>query len=300
MKPHFLLGSRDTKTILLDESFTPRSSRYESSRRRNTVYIPSDESITPTVFACLYSSPKRQTKDGNTHISRTTEIHTFESQLARRQPQKPLARPTWRAPLQQSLKVPQAGATSVNVPGTGGGKENIPPGISINTNSKSKSKLENHVSMSERARLGVQNTTCGTRLTMKPKEARTDPPTRVALGKTQGNVIRVPRKIEHPPPVDSAWTSALKRAFSAIVIQRAWRSFKERRDKQTCAIATARAYEVIVRWWRGVKACKLQEQVQQVKLKQRTQETPRQKLPGQRSSVRQSHRNSGRRGIRRL
>ncbi|KAJ5170190.1 uncharacterized protein N7500_002973 [Penicillium coprophilum] len=300
MKPYFLLGSLDTKTVLFDETLTPRSSRYESSRRCNTVYSPSDNSITHTVFVGLYNSPKRQTKDGNTHISRTTEINTFKSQLARRQPQKPLARSTWRGPLQQSVKVPQAGATSIDVLGTGGGKENIPPGISVNTNSKSKNKLENHVPMPERARLGVQNTTCETRITMKPKEARKDLPTRVALGKTQGNVIRVPRKIEHSPPVDSAWASALKRAFSAIVIQRTWRSFKERRNKQTCAIATARACEVIARWWRGVKACKLQEQIQQVKLKQCTEETPRQKFPGQRSSVRRSHRNSGRRGIRRL
>ncbi|KAJ5374202.1 hypothetical protein N7517_006208 [Penicillium concentricum] len=301
MKPHFLLGSLDAKTGLLDEGPTPRSSRRESSRRCNTIYIPSDDSITPTVFMGLYSSPKRQIKDASPHISGNNEANSFKSQLARRQPQKPLARSTWRAPLQQSLKVLQAGATTVDVPGTGGGKENIPPGISANTNNKS--KMENHAPMSKIARPVVQNTTPRTRIITKPKEVRKEPLMRVAPGKAQGNVVRVPKKIEFSSSLDNAWASALMRAFSAIVIQRAWRSSKERRNKHACDIATVRveaAYEVITRWWRGVKACKLQEQTEQVKLKERTEQTLRRKPAGPRSSVRQSHQNSGRRGIRRL
>ncbi|KAJ5206708.1 hypothetical protein N7472_003156 [Penicillium cf. griseofulvum] len=283
MKPHFLLGSRslDTRSGILDEGPTPHSSRHEPSRRSNTIYIPSNDSITPTVFIGLYSSPNRQIKNAIPHISGNAEINSFKSQLARYQPQKPLAG-TRRAPLQQNFKPLQAGATTADVPGTGGGKENIPPWTSI-------------------ARPAVQNDTLRT---SKPKDGREKPLVRVALGKTQGNVVRVPKKIEHSPLVDNAWASTLKRAFSAIVIQRAWRSFTERRNKYACAIATARvelAYEVITRWWRGVKACKLREQTEQVKLIERTTEqTPRRKSAGHRSSVRQSQHNSGRRGIRRL
>ncbi|KAJ5823966.1 hypothetical protein N7447_006306 [Penicillium robsamsonii] len=301
MKPHFLLGSLDIKTDLLDEGPTPCSPRRESSRRCNTIYIPSDDSLTPTIFMGLYDSPRRQTKDVIPRTSGNTEINDFKSQLARPQPQKPLARSTWRAPLQQSLKVLQAGATTVDVPGAGGGKENIPPGISINANNKS--KLERHAPISKIARPAVQNTAPRARITTKPKEVRKWPLTRAALGETQANAAKVPQKIEHSPPADNAWASALKRAFSAIVIQRAWRSFKERRNKHVYDIATIRvelAYEVITRWWRGVKACKLREQTEQVKLKERTEQTPRRKSAGQRSSVRQSHQNSGRRGIRRL
>jgi hypothetical protein len=150
--------------------------------------------------------------------------------------------------------------------------------------------------VSKIARPAVQNATL--RAT-KPKEGRK--PVRVALGRTQGNVVGVPKKIAHSPPVDNAWASTLKHALSAIVIQRAWRSFIERRNKYACIIATARvelAYEVITRWWRRVKACKLREQTEQVKLMERTE--PRRKSAGQRSSVRQSQHNSGRRGIRRL
>ncbi|KAJ5503581.1 hypothetical protein N7463_006455 [Penicillium fimorum] len=289
------------KTDVLDESPTPRSSRRESSRRCNTIYIPSDDSLAPTIFMGLCSLPRRQTNDVLPHISGNTEVNGRKSQLARRQPQKRLAASPWRAPLQQSFKFLQAGVTTIDVPGTGGGKENIPPGISVNT--KNKSKLENHAPISKIARPAVQNATPRARLTTKPKEGRTGPLTRAALGETKGNVVRVPKKIEHSPPADNAWASTLKRAFSAIVIQRAWRSFKERRNKHAYDIATVRvelAYEVITRWWRGVKACKLREQTEQVKPKERTEQTPRRKSAGQRSSVRQSHQNSGRRGIRRL
>ncbi|KGO43172.1 hypothetical protein PEXP_029190 [Penicillium expansum] len=301
MKPHFLLGNLDATSGLQDERMTPRSSRHESSRRCDTIHIPSDDPIAPTVFMGLYNSPRWQTKDAIPHISGKTEIGSFKSQRTRRQPQKPLAGSNRRAPLQQNLKVLQAGATIVDVPGTGGGKENIPPGFSVINNKKSKSG--NHSPVSKMARPTMQNSTFRTHITAKPKEPRKDPLKRVALGETRVNAVGVPKKIGHPPPAENPSASALKHAFSAIVIQRAWRSFTERRNKYACAIATARtesACEVITRWWRGVKACKLREQTEQVKLMAKTQHTPRRKSAGQRSSVRQNQPNSGRRGIRRL
>ncbi|KAJ6125417.1 hypothetical protein N7471_012734 [Penicillium samsonianum] len=288
---------------LLGEGLPPRSSRHESSKQCDAIYIPSDDPITSTVFMGLYSLPKRQTRDSIPHISGKTETGSFKSRLARRQPQKPLAGSTRRAPLQQNLKVLQAGATTVDVHGKGGGKENIPPGFSVITNNKSKSEM--HSPVSKMASPAVQNPTLRIRITTKPKEAQVEPLKRVALGETLGNDVRVrvPKKIEHSPPAENPSASALKHGLSAIIIQRAWRSFTERRNKRVCAVAVARtelAYEVITRWWRGVKACKLREQTERVKLMERTEQTPRRKSAGQRPSARQSHHSSGRRGIRRL
>ncbi|CAG8893134.1 unnamed protein product [Penicillium egyptiacum] len=293
MKSHFLLGSLDIMSGLLDEAPTPRSSRKESSGRCDTIYIPSDGSITPTGFVRLYSSPKR-TKDTVPNISGDTEINSLISQRARHQLQKPLAGSTRRSPLQQNLKVIQARATTVDVPGTGGGKENVPPGLSVITNNKSQ--------LEKMARPVLQNASFEKHITTKPEEAQIESLKRVALCETRGNVVRVPKRIDHSSPAENPLASALKRACSAIVIQRAWRSFTERRNKYACAIATARtelACDVITRWWRGVKACKLREQTEQVKLMERAEQTPRRKSAGQRHSVRQGQ-SSGRRGIRRL
>ncbi|KAJ5976894.1 hypothetical protein N7501_000236 [Penicillium viridicatum] len=303
MKPHFLFGSLDITSGFPHEARTPRLSRHESSTRRDTIYIPSDDSITPTVFKGLYSPSKRETHDTVSRISEDAEINGSKSQHARRQPQTPLARSTRRAPLQQSLKFLQAGATTFDVPGTGGGKENIPPGFSAIANEKSKSKI--HSPVSKMAHPAMQNATPRTRITTKPKQARKEPPKPVALDEARGNVvrIRVSKNIEQPPPAETTWASPLKHVYSAVIIQRAWRSFTERQNKHACAIVMARtelAYEVIARWWRSVKARKLREQAEQVKLAESIKQTPRRKSAGQRSSVRQNQPNSGRRGIRRL
>lgn len=303
MKPHFLLGSLDMASGFLHESRTPRSSRHESATRCDTMYIPSDNAITPTVFKGFCSLSKRQIKDTIPHILEDAEINGLKSQHARRQPQTPLTRSTRRAPLQQSLKVLQAGATTVDVPGTGGGKENIPPGFSIVANKKSKSKI--HSPVSKMAHSAVQNATPRTRITAKPKQSRKEPLKRAALDETRGNVfrIRVSKNIEHSPPAETTWASPLKHAYSAVVIQRAWWSFKERQNKHARAIVTPRtewAYEVIARWWHSVKSRKLREQAEQVKLAESIKQTPRRKSAGQKSSVYQNQPKSGRRGIRRL
>lgn len=303
MKPHFLFGSPHITSGFLHEARTPRSSRHESPTRCDTMYIPSDDSITPTVFKGLYESSKRKIKDTVPHVSEDAEVNGSKSQHARRQPQPLLTRSTRRAPLQQSLKVLQTGVTTVDVPGTGGGKENIPPGFSVIANKTSKSKI--HSPVSKMARPAVQNATPRARITTKPKQARKEPLKRAALDETRDNVvrIRVSKKIEHSPPAKTICASPLKHAHSAVVIQRAWRSFTERQNKQLWATVTPRtelAYEVIARWWHGVKARELREQAEQVKLADSIKQTPRRKSAGQRSSVRQNQLNSGRRGIRRL
>lgn len=63
--------------------------------------------------------------------------------------------------------------------------------------------------------------------------------------------------------VPSRESTTSKRDQSVMTIQRAWRSFMERRKKNDCALNQARmiwATGVITRWWRGVKSSKKQEQ----------------------------------------
>lgn len=84
--------------------------------------------------------------------------------------------------------------------------------------------------------------------------------------------------------------SSSERDQSAIIIQRVWRSYLERRkeEEQRAAINKAkveRAVEVITRWWRGLKPNRQPEQA------------PRRKAVARRSTARKS---SGRLGIRRL
>ncbi|KAJ5130135.1 uncharacterized protein N7515_006174 [Penicillium bovifimosum] len=289
---------------LHDEGPTPRSSRQELSRRCDVIYVPSDDS-TPISFMHLYSSPKRQIRDTVGHIPGDSEINTFRSQRARRQVQKPLAGSTPRAPLQQNFKVAQPMAITVDVPGTGDGKENVPPGFSVIT-SNNKSKSECHSTASRMARPVLQTTSLRACMTTKSKEAQPESLKRVALDVTRGRQSpqkEVTEKFEHSPPAGNPLASALNRACSAVVIQRAWRSFTERRNKHVCGIATARvkfACEVITRWWRGVKACKLRGQKQMAELAGSTEQMTRRKPASQRRSARQGNQGSGRRGIRRL
>ncbi|KAJ5550658.1 hypothetical protein N7535_001396 [Penicillium sp. DV-2018c] len=289
--------------LLEDRTRTPRSSGQESSRGCNILYIPPDDSI-PISFMHFYDLSKGQTKVAVAHISVDSELKSSRSERAKRQMQNSSAGSTRRAPLQQNSKVVQARATTVDVPGTGGGKENVPPGSSIITNNKTKS--EYHLTVSSMARPVLRNTTLRECIATKTKEGRTAPLERGGSSESrdgQHPQKAVFEKVEPSSPAVIPSTPALKRAFAAIVIQRAWRSLTERRNMHECGITTARvrfACTVITRWWRGVKACKLRGQKQQAELAVSTEQITRRKPASQRRSVCQGHQSSARRGIRRL
>ncbi|KAL4785321.1 hypothetical protein BJX76DRAFT_347099 [Aspergillus varians] len=95
--------------------------------RRNTVYIPPEDTTVASVFMGLFSPLK--SKNLENYISENTEVGSLESQIARKQQAKRLvASSSGRCPLQPSSKITQESCLRADVPGKNGGKENIPPG----------------------------------------------------------------------------------------------------------------------------------------------------------------------------
>ncbi|CEL05985.1 hypothetical protein ASPCAL07097 [Aspergillus calidoustus] len=95
--------------------------------RRNTIYIPPEDTTVASVFMGLFSP----LKSGNlNHVAELTEINSLGSQIAKKQQAKQrLASSPGRIPLQNSSKVLQESNGTVDIPGKNGGKENIPPGM---------------------------------------------------------------------------------------------------------------------------------------------------------------------------
>ncbi|PWY82846.1 hypothetical protein BO70DRAFT_314156 [Aspergillus heteromorphus CBS 117.55] len=104
--------------------------RLKADVRRNTVYIPPDDTTVASVFMGLFS-PLKSDNIGY-HIPEDTQINSLEAQIAqKRQAKRSLASSAQRAPLQPSWKVTQESSTRVDIAGKNGGKENIPPGTVI-------------------------------------------------------------------------------------------------------------------------------------------------------------------------
>lgn len=96
--------------------------------RRNTVYIPPDDTTVASVFMGLFSPLKKPPGELPPHIAEDTQVNTLEARIASRQARKSLAVSARKAPLQPSAKIAQEATTRVDVAGKNGGKENIPPG----------------------------------------------------------------------------------------------------------------------------------------------------------------------------
>lgn len=96
--------------------------------RRNTVYIPPDDTTVASVFMGLFSPLKKPTNAMAT-VAEDTKINTLENRIAQRQARKSLAATARKAPLQPSAKIAQGTTVTVDVAGKNGGKENIPPGM---------------------------------------------------------------------------------------------------------------------------------------------------------------------------
>ncbi|KAJ5455472.1 hypothetical protein N7475_010593 [Penicillium sp. IBT 31633x] len=300
---------------LLDKAPTTYQSRQEPSRRSGAMHIPSNTSTTPTVFVRLFSSPNQQKRDAMPQFSANSQLNSLKTRAVRRQPRKPLTGSARRTPLQQISTPPQPGANTIDRPGTGGGKENVPPGMYPNTKTKSKSDQLRLVSTMPRQAPSPRN-----RMMTSPKEVREELAKRVSLGQSQVNRVRAP-KPSGTTPACTTRASLSKRSLSAIIIQRAWRSFVQRRNDHahTVAIAKVRAQwacDVIARWWRSIKVSKLRgqieqtERIQEIKLSKQTEQlegtdqteerTGKPKPKNQKVRRQSARQSSGRRGIRRL
>ncbi|KAL3454549.1 hypothetical protein BJX65DRAFT_260775 [Aspergillus insuetus] len=95
--------------------------------RRNTVYVPPEDTTVVSVFMGLFSP----LKSGNlNHTADITEINSLETQIAKkRQAEQRLTTSPGRVPLQNSSKALQESNGTFDIPGKNGGKENIPPGM---------------------------------------------------------------------------------------------------------------------------------------------------------------------------
>ena len=121
------------------EQKTEREMALKKGVRRDTVYIPTEDTTVASVFMGLFSPLKSQTMNGiNDKISNDTGIDSLEARIARKRHAKgSLTSSARRAPLQPSTKIAQEASIRVDVAGKNGGKENTPPG-SLLVDSKDK------------------------------------------------------------------------------------------------------------------------------------------------------------------
>lgn len=103
--------------------------------RRNTVYIPPDDTTVASVFMGLFS-PLKKPHGELPQVVEDTQVNKLEARIANRQARKSLAVSARKAPLQPSAKIAQEAATRVDVAGKNGGKENIPPGAFLEIGKK--------------------------------------------------------------------------------------------------------------------------------------------------------------------
>ncbi|OGM42938.1 calmodulin-binding protein Sha1, partial [Aspergillus bombycis] len=106
---------------------TPSKNALKTDVRRNTVYIPPDDTTIASMFMGILSPTK--SNNVQDYVSEDTQVNTLESQVARkRQAKRSLASSAQRVPLQPSTKVKQESCIHVDIAGKNGGKENVPPG----------------------------------------------------------------------------------------------------------------------------------------------------------------------------
>jgi len=133
-EPHAAAGQRTLDSVLTKESDIRKAAR------RRTIYVPSEDTTILTIHpgASLRNANPRQTR------SRRSEIFCDLSLLTNGEgdqanEQTSVVRPSWkspatasgRTPLQQTSRVFQLNVLAMDVLGSGGGKENIPPGKAL-------------------------------------------------------------------------------------------------------------------------------------------------------------------------
>ncbi|GFF55152.1 abnormal spindle-like microcephaly-associated protein homolog [Aspergillus udagawae] len=103
--------------------------------RRNTVFIPPDDTTVASVFMRMFSPLKSDNL--NHYVPEDMEINSLESQIARKRQAKRTMASGRKTPLHPSLEVTQGSAINVDIAGKNTGKENIPPGVMLfNSNNK--------------------------------------------------------------------------------------------------------------------------------------------------------------------
>lgn len=116
----------------------------KKEKRRDTIYIPPDDTTVPTVFMGIFSPLKNQTLSDSTIPSPNGRGQdSLESRITKkRQPRQSWTTAPRRAPLQQSKTITQETATQNNVAGRNTGKENIPPGQEVPESTSTETQKE--------------------------------------------------------------------------------------------------------------------------------------------------------------
>ncbi|KAH8700579.1 hypothetical protein BGW36DRAFT_374457 [Talaromyces proteolyticus] len=123
------IQTQNTKMTLTDDDL-------KKDARRQTVYIPTEDTTVPAIFMNLFSPLKSDRTNPSTsqHKDETVPINSLETRIAAKKTSRASSRMSIAprgAPLQQSTKVTQQRATHSDILGKNGGKENIPPGCII-------------------------------------------------------------------------------------------------------------------------------------------------------------------------
>ncbi|PWY95622.1 hypothetical protein BO94DRAFT_506732 [Aspergillus sclerotioniger CBS 115572] len=187
--------------------------------RRNTVYIPPDDTTVASAFMGLFS-PLKSENFANC-IAEDTQINSLESQIVRRrQAKRSLASSAQKAPLRPSSKVMQEASIQVDVAGKNGGKENIPPGSVLVDGKKGYQPLKmkearDDLKVSQLAsRAGG---ICATaRPASKPLSVKTSNTVQkvAALADCRNTVKTQPSKVDHGSSVKRSLTSSNNRVTS--------------------------------------------------------------------------------------
>ncbi|GLI78462.1 hypothetical protein PoHVEF18_006777 [Penicillium ochrochloron] len=201
--------------------------------RRNTVYIPPDDTTVASVFMGLFSPVKKSHGNSMPQVAEDTQVNTIEAQIAKRQVRKSAVVSARKAPLQPSAKIAQEAAFRVDVAGKNGGKENIPPGSFLEVNQKI--KLD-HTVQSKPKRMSTATSKPARRTTMHKTEkghgtnsavgAKKQPPKRNALGEKQTNVhassisLSLGRKVRGEPQDPLRNASASLKARASVLSER--------------------------------------------------------------------------------
>jgi len=178
--------------------------------RRNTVYIPPDDTTVASVFMGLFSPLKKPNGEAIPEFAEDTQVHTLEARIAKRHARRSLAVSARKTPLQPSAKIAQEATSRVDVAGKNGGKENIPPGALVDMEKKStmkpipssKPKRISTVSTAKPVRRNIANQAS------KPKAAEPAIPAlknegtkRGALGEKQNNARYQPSRVKQEPSI---------------------------------------------------------------------------------------------------
>lgn len=192
----------------------------KSNVRRNTVYIPPDDTTVASVFMGLFSPPKQQQTATLSKATDDSQINTLESKLAKRPARKSTVASPRRAPLQPSMKIAQEAAVRVDIAGKNGGKENIPPGVLIG--SEKKQALQSIPSKPKRASQVVTSKPIQRHPDQRARSAKVLQPStqstgqrvpnRNVLGERQNNTLLSQKSLVHDKPSVIKSKEAIKRS----------------------------------------------------------------------------------------